>query len=90
MNDSVVIDSKILVKALDNVISQFYSKRTSNIFIAVRSSLNKSKLTPDQMAGEILRNNKNVISFIIENNVTIRKYERFFNIFLIDSYESFK
>lgn len=87
------IDSRIIVRALENVINRIYTQRTTTVFIVVQTSFHKSNvLTPKETAGEMLRfeNNNVLFGSIIENNVSLMVYHRFFNIFLIDSYDSFK
>lgn len=95
MLDPSQIESKVIVEALDNIVERFYSRHTSIVFILEQSTLmTNSGLKPIEVAGELIRMESNRISmaYIIENHITLKltDYQRFYNIFLIDSFESFR
>ncbi|XP_055325489.1 uncharacterized protein LOC129579433 [Sitodiplosis mosellana] len=88
------IESKVIVHALDNVLDRFYSPRTSTVFIVEQSSLTvTSGLKPIEVAGELIRmeSNRTSMTYVIENYIPLKKtaYQRDFNIFIVDCYESF-
>lgn len=95
MLDPARIESNVIVEALDNVMEHFYSQRTSIVFIMEQSTLSvNSGLKPIEVAGELVRMESDRISmtYVIENPITLKQmsYQRFYNIFLIDSFESFR
>lgn len=96
MIDPVPIESKVIVDALDNVMERFYKQRTTIVFLMEQSilSVNSSGLKPIEVAGELIRmeNNRISMTYVIENHITLKQtgYQRFYNIFLIDSFESFR
>lgn len=80
--------------ALENVMDQFYTKRTLIVFIAVQSSqIGNNGLKPIEVAAEMIRikSNRIAMMFVIENHVTVNQaYQRYYNVFLTDSYDSFR
>lgn len=87
------IHSNTIVHALENVLDRFYTKRASVIFIAVQSSRTGNNVSePIEVAGEIIRieSDRTSMTYVIEKHVTTEAYQRYYNVFLIDSYESFR
>lgn len=85
----------MIVHAMQSIVNRFYTKHTPTIFITVRSSGTvKNGWKPEEIAGEIIRigSDHTSMAYVIENNITsiFERYNRRFNVFLIDSYESFK
>lgn len=93
--NEIKIDSRPIVYALKNIMDRFYNNRTSVVFITMQSSqVNSGGLKPAEVAGEMIRINSNRISmtYVIENHMTMihMQYPHTYNIFLVDSYESFR
>lgn len=94
--DAVPVESNAIVHAMLNIMNRFYTKHTSTIFITEQSlSLAlKSGSKPLEIAGELIRiaSQQAAVTYVIDNNVIFahRRYNRLFNIFFIDSYESFR
>lgn len=95
----VEIESKVIVQALDSVLERFYSPRTPTINIIVEQSTStmvNSELKPIEVAGELIRmesnRTSNRMTYVIENHLAMKKpaYQRSYNIYVIDSYESFR
>lgn len=90
------IHSKATVHALENILDRFYTKRTSIVFIAVHSSrTGNNGLKPIDVAGEVIRiesyRTSKRLTYVIEKHVTVNQaYQRFNNVFLVDSYDSFR
>lgn len=89
------MESKVIVDALDRVMERFYCQRTSIVCIMEQSTLTTNNgLKPIDVAGELIRteNNRTLMTYVIENRVALKRtaYQRFYNIFIIDGYESFK
>lgn len=90
--------SHAIVNALENIMNRFYSKWTSTVFITQQSSLTIARngyLTrPNEIAGEMMRVGSNhgfSVAYVIENCTQKNwSYHRFYNIFLVDSYDSFR
>lgn len=99
MQDSMKNNS-IIVRAMENIIGQFYSKQTSNVFIAFQSSQeNNESSKPADVAEELIKLDSSKVSmtYVIESNstinqmyLTINTHQRIHNIFVVDSYESFR
>lgn len=75
--------------------SRFYNRHTSNIFITEQSTRTvHSGFSPREISSEILRTGSNqmAMAYVIENHIKLNrmKYYRVFNVFLVDSYESFR
>lgn len=93
----VHIDSKAIIYAMDNIMDRFYSKQTSTVFMMEQSSLAVSRnLEPEGLVDELMRIRNNddismcyVLESHIERSIEIYKH-RFFNIFVVDSYDSFR
>lgn len=92
-------ESKVIVQALDNVLERFYSRRTPTINIIVEQSTLttvNSELKPIELAGELIRlesdRTSHRMTYVIENHLAMKKpaYQRSYNIYLVDSYESFR
>lgn len=93
--DPAQIKSKIIIQALDNVMDRFYGRRTTVVFIMEQSTLTANNgLKPIEVAGELIRMqcNRTSMTYVIENHITLKQMglQRFYNIFLVDSYESFR
>lgn len=94
--DPAQIKPTIIIAALGNVMERFYSSnKTSIVYIMEQSTLTESNgLKPIEVAGEWIRMERNriLMTYIIENHVISKRtsYKRFYNIFIIDNFESFK
>lgn len=93
--NSTYANSEAMIHALQYILNHFYCKHTSNVFIMVQAnqtSINDG-LKPLELASELIRieSSQMTCSYVIESNVTARQniYQRNFNIFFIDNYESF-
>lgn len=90
------LDSQATVEALENIINRFYIDLTSTIFIMEQSSLTVwNGLKPNEIAGEMMRigSKQFFMAYVIENSIRTNihlSYHRFFNIILVDSYDSFR
>lgn len=85
--------SQTMIHALENIVCRFYSDRTSTVFIMEQSSqANGGGMKPSEMVNELIRRNRAELTYVIENRITVNHMQvcRVFNIFLIDSYESFR
>lgn len=84
-------DSRMLAHAMQNIINRFYSKHSSTVFIL--EGCNQA-LQSKELLGELtlIGSDRVSITYVIENNVTTNPeiLLRHFNIFVVDSYESFK
>lgn len=74
---------------------QFYGERISPVFIMEKSShIVNNVLNPNEVVGEMVRIESNQIArtYVIENHISVTStnYIRFYNIFFIDGYESFR
>lgn len=92
------VESKIIIHAILDIMHRFYTRHTSTIFITEQSlpSAMRNESNPLEIAGEMIRiaSEQASMAYVIENNVTLA-YEksnrfRFYNIFFIDTYESFR
>lgn len=95
ISDAVSIESKPLVHAIQNIMNRFYMKHTTIIYITEQTTLaTRNGLKPRDLASEIIRfvSEQAAMSYVIDDNVTLadRNFNRLFNVFVIDSYESFR
>lgn len=93
--NSTYDNSEAMIHALQYIVNHFYYQHTSNVFIMVQAdqtSMNDG-LKPLELASELIRieSSQMTCSYVIESNVTARQiiYQRDFNIFFVDNYESF-
>lgn len=87
--------SLTIIHALENVLDRSYGKSTSTVFITVESSLTKSNgPSPYEMAGDVMRLNSERITmaYVMGNKIPARysRSPRIHNVFIVDSYESFR
>lgn len=80
---------------MQNVLNRFYNERTMTIFITEQSApvTTRSSLQPLEILGEMIRieSKQAAVTYIIDNNITrYTGQSRLFNIFFVDSYESFR
>lgn len=95
---AVQVQSKALVRVMEYVMEHFYSKRTSTVFITQQSSMQASDhMKPIEMVGEMVRTESDGIpmAYVIEDHIKVDNdtdyfFHRFFNIFIVDGYESFR
>lgn len=80
------IESSALIHALSNIMYRFYFKQTTTIFIMEPST---SDIVDAMIKSQ---HDQTVIAYVIESQITVNHniVYRTFNIFLIDSYESFR
>lgn len=88
-------ESKSIVYAMQNIVDRFYSEYSSNVFIMEKSNQTiKHDLKPIDLVGELIQigSDHTSITYVIETNGTFvfQRYNRAFNVFFIDSYESFR
>lgn len=93
--DPVDVSTPAIVRAMENIIDRFYRIRTKKLFIMEQTSVSMSHgPSPIEIAGEIVRFEREHLSmaYVIENHTSAQfgSYHRFFNVFLVDSYESFR
>lgn len=90
---SIKSDSSALVYALENVITRFYSKQTSNLYIAVHSSWTENNdLKPIDIAAKMIQiqsNRTSIMTFVIGDHIEFDEI-KFYNLFVIDNYDSFR
>lgn len=92
--------SSTIIHALENILDRFNSKIASTVFITVQSSLAKSNgPNPYEMAGDLMRLKSEQITMLyvmgneVHYNKTPVRYSRslrFHNVFIVDTYESFR
>lgn len=92
--DFSYVESKALTRALEDILERFYSKHTSTLFVRMHSSLSvRDNPDPNEIVNEMIRNQNQIsMCYVIESQSTIHDEmsNRFFNIFVVDSYESFR
>lgn len=89
------MESMATVHAIQNIVNRFYSMYAPTVFIMEQSLRTKSVSSqPCELAGEMIRigSEQSSIAYVIGNEITLnqQKRPRHFNVFFIDSYESFR
>lgn len=87
--------SSTIIHALENVLDRFYSKITPTVFITVASSLiaNKYGPKPNELVGDIMRlkSKRSSMAYVIGNQtIHFSRSPRVYNVFIVDSYDSFR
>lgn len=87
--------SSTIIHALETVLNRFYRTTTPTIFLTAQSSLTKSNgPNPYEMVGDLMRlKSKRIkMAYVVGNKIPDRysRTPRFHNIFIVDSYESFR
>lgn len=84
-NDSTV---ELFAKAAREILKTFYMKITTTVFITIGSETNEIKA----ILGETIKTENLPLTYVIEESeyVNGEKHRRYFNLFIVDTYESFQ
>lgn len=87
--------SSTIIHALKSVLDRFYRNASPTVFITAQSSLTKSNgPNPYEMAGDIVRlkSEQITMAYVMGNKIPnhYSRSPRFNNVFIVDSYESFR
>lgn len=87
--------SSTIIHALENVLDRFYENTTPTLYITAQSSLSKiNGPSPYEMAGDIIRlkSKQITMAYVMGNKIPDRysRSPRFNNVFIVDSYKSFR
>lgn len=87
--------SSTIIHALETVLNRFYRTTTPTIFLTAQSLLTKSNgPNPYEMVGDLMRlKSKRIkMAYVVGNKIPDRysRTPRFHNIFIVDSYGSFR
>lgn len=79
---------ELFSSAARKIIESFYVKKTSTLFITIGSKTNEI----NEIVGKTITSEKFPLAYVIKNseNVSGAKHRRHFNLFVVDSYDSFQ
>lgn len=87
--------STVIVNAMHDILWNFYYKSASTITIRMRSNPTiHTEFKVDELVGQLINNESEIhfLTYIIENTTKVlhQDYRRYFNLFVVDNYESFR
>lgn len=89
----VELSSSSIVQATMNIVDRFYNQQSSTVFIMYQTSLAFAHSpNPNEMVGEIVQFVGDRISslYVVESHASEQFHHRNYNVFFIDSYDSFR
>lgn len=81
-------NGKMLINAGRKILQTFYMHETSTVFITISSEMNER----NEIFGEIIKTDQLLITYVTEESeyVNDELHKRFYNLFIVDTYESFQ
>lgn len=86
--DEIDSTAKLFASAAREILTQFYVNITTTVFITIGSETNEIK----DILGSTINTGKLPLTYVIEESgyVNGKKHRRYFNLFIVDTYESFQ
>lgn len=80
--------TQLFVNATREILKSFYVNATTTVYITVGSETNEIR----EILGETIKTENLPLSYVIEKSeyVSDEKHRRYFNMFVVDTYESFQ
>lgn len=80
--------AQMFVNAAIEILKSFYMKVTTTVFITISSETNEIK----ELLGETIKSEILLLTYVIEESeyVNDQSHRRYFNLFIVDTYESFQ